>query len=137
MPETCRVIYSNRSIVASSVYLSSISFMMHGHTYIKQLYILYCCRYATCSGPSPHSMSSCCVPNNQHTVTSPSNTTVYSILLSVCYMFRPFAPPSPFSITSIAKTVTTTHTAVLRHSYRPFTAVYISPCLQLHRQLFL
>ena len=34
MPETCRVIYDNK-IVASSWYLSSFSYKMHGHTYIK------------------------------------------------------------------------------------------------------
>ena len=34
MPETCRVIYNNKQIVASSGYLSSFSYMMNGHTYI-------------------------------------------------------------------------------------------------------
>jgi len=35
MPETCRVIYNNKYIFASSWYLSSFSYMMQGHTYIK------------------------------------------------------------------------------------------------------
>jgi len=36
MPETCRDIYDNEiTIVASSWYLWSFSYMMHGHTYIR------------------------------------------------------------------------------------------------------
>jgi hypothetical protein len=36
MSETCRVIYDKNEILASSWYLSSFSYMMHGHTYIKE-----------------------------------------------------------------------------------------------------
>ena len=49
MPETCRVVYNNKYIVASSGYLSSISYMMHGHIYIINhllfiigMYCVYC-----------------------------------------------------------------------------------------------
>ena len=102
----------------------------HSHHRPTQLYILYCYRYAACFGPSSHSVCHPAMFPITNKQTNSHITVQHNCIFHTAIGMLHVSAPSPHHQPSVyqlkLKPSPRTHTAVWRHSYRPYCSLYQS-----------